>query len=78
VPPYYDSMIGKLIVRGDDRAEALARAARALREFECSGVATTLDFHRLLIEDEAFSSGAIHTRWVENSLLPRMLEEQGA
>lgn len=78
VPPYYDSMIGKLIVHGKDRVDALARAARALREFECDGLATTLGFHRLLVEDEAFRSGACHTRWVENSLLPRILEEQGA
>ncbi|MDH3579238.1 MAG: acetyl-CoA carboxylase biotin carboxylase subunit [Hyphomicrobiales bacterium] len=72
IPPYYDSMIGKLIVHGRDRADALARAGRALQEFDCAGVPTTLDFHKELFKDEDFRSGAVHTRWVENNFLPRM------
>jgi len=51
----------------------LARAARALKNFECEGVATTLDFHRTLLDDSQFRSGDFHTRWVETDFLPRML-----
>ncbi len=54
IPPNYDSMIAKLIVRGRDRAEALAIGRRALREFHIGGVATTIPFHLYMIEDEKF------------------------
>lgn len=73
VPPYYDSMIGKLIVRGRDRSDALSRAERALSDFECEGIASTLGFHQELIRDKAFRSNAVHTRWVEDNFLPRIL-----
>lgn len=71
VPPFYDSMIGKLIVHGRNREEAMTRASQAIAEFECSGVATTLDFHAALLKDNDFRAGEVHTRWVENVLLPR-------
>ncbi len=71
VPPFYDSMIGKLIVHGSDRAEALSRAEAAIRDFECAGIATTLDFHDTLLKDEDFRSNDVHTRWVENAFLAR-------
>jgi len=71
VPPYYDSMIGKLIVHGRDRADALARAERALRDFACEGLPTTLGFHRALLADDDFRAAACHTRWIENDFLPR-------
>jgi acetyl-CoA carboxylase biotin carboxylase subunit len=73
VSPYYDSMLGKLIVHGATRAEALARAAVALASFHCEGVATTLDFHRAVLADEDFRRGDVHTRWVETAFLPRAL-----
>lgn len=75
VPPYYDSMIGKLIVCGRDRADAIDRAERALADFACDGLTTTLDFHRELVRDGAFRSDIekLHTRWVENDFLPRKL-----
>ena len=64
-----------VIVHGRDRAHALDRAARALDDFACEGVTTTLDFHRELVRDEAFRADAadVHTRWVENVFLPRNL-----
>jgi biotin carboxylase len=65
-------MIGKLIIHGATRDDALARAARALRDFECEGVTTTLDFHKILLDDAQFQSGDFHTRWVETDFLPRM------
>lgn len=54
IPPHYDSMIAKLIVRGKDRAEAIARAKRALREFHVGGVHTTIPFHLYMLEEENF------------------------
>lgn len=54
IPPNYDSMIAKLIVRGKDRAEAIAHAKRALREFHIAGVHTTISFHQFMLQDERF------------------------
>lgn len=54
IPPNYDSMIAKLIVKGKDRAEAIAHAKRALREFHISGVHTTIPFHQFMLQDERF------------------------
>jgi acetyl-CoA carboxylase biotin carboxylase subunit len=68
VPPYYDSMLGKLIVAGADRDEAMARSAAALAECDISGISTTVPFHRALLQHPAFARGEIHTRWVEQEL----------
>jgi len=65
VSPYYDSLLGKLIVQGATRDEALARARRALAAFEVEGVSTTLAFHRAILDEPAFIAGQIHTRWIE-------------
>lgn len=54
IPPNYDSMIAKLIVRGKDRSEAIAIGKRALREFHIGGVDSTIDFHLFMLEDEKF------------------------
>lgn len=54
IPPNYDSMIAKLIVRGKDRAEAIAHAKRALREFHIVGVHSTIPFHQFMLHDERF------------------------
>lgn len=54
IPPHYDSMIAKLIVKGKDRTEAIAHAKRALREFHISGVHTTIPFHQFMLQDERF------------------------
>jgi acetyl-CoA carboxylase biotin carboxylase subunit len=56
IPPNYDSMIAKLIVKGKDRAEAIAHAKRALREFHISGVNTTIGFHQYMLDDPKFLS----------------------
>jgi acetyl-CoA carboxylase biotin carboxylase subunit len=69
VPPYYDSLLGKLIVHGDDRTDAMARAASALGAFRANGLATTLPFHRRLIVHPDFTGGKVHTRWVETEFL---------
>ena len=67
VPQMFDSLIAKLIVTGADRPQALARARRALGEFEIGGMPTVLPFHRALLDDPAFTSApfAVHTRWIE-------------
>jgi len=54
IPPNYDSMIAKLIIKGKDREEAIAHAKRALREFHISGVHTTIPFHQFMLEDKRF------------------------
>ena len=66
VPPFYDSLLGKLIVTGRDRAAAMATAASALDRFAVSGVATTLPFYAELIRRPEFVRAEIHTRWVDD------------
>jgi acetyl-CoA/propionyl-CoA carboxylase, biotin carboxylase, biotin carboxyl carrier protein len=83
VPQMFDSLIGKLIVTGADRAQALARARRALAEFEIGGMPTVLPFHRAVVSDPAFTSEpfAVHTRWIETEFagnLPPYAGEPGA
>ena len=68
VTPYYDSMLAKLVVRGDSRAEALARSAAALDGFEVEGVSTTIGFQRAMIDHPDFVEGRVHTRWIEERL----------
>jgi acetyl-CoA carboxylase biotin carboxylase subunit len=68
VPPYYDSMLGKLIVTGRDREGAIAMAASALTRFDVAGIATTVDFHADLVRRPEFARAEIHTRWVEEQL----------
>ena len=66
VPPFYDSMLGKLIVTGRDRAAAIATAASALARFDVAGIATTVPFHAALLRRPEFARAEIHTRWIEN------------
>ncbi|BBX74625.1 acetyl/propionyl/methylcrotonyl-CoA carboxylase subunit alpha [Mycobacterium shinjukuense] len=65
----FDSMLAKLIVYGADRQQALARARRALDEFEVEGLATVIPFHRAVVSDPAFigddNGFSVHTRWIE-------------
>jgi acetyl-CoA/propionyl-CoA carboxylase biotin carboxyl carrier protein len=66
----FDSLLAKLIVTGSDRAQALERSRRALAEFRVEGIATVLDFHRIVVNEPAFASGTedgftVHTRWIE-------------
>ncbi len=68
IPPYYDSMIGKLIVHGRDRAEAIERMRRALDEYVIEGVHTTIPFLRQVMAHPRFQSGQITTAFVEQML----------
>ncbi|OGU28046.1 MAG: acetyl-CoA carboxylase biotin carboxylase subunit [Ignavibacteria bacterium GWA2_35_9] len=66
IPPYYDSLIAKLIVWGKNRHNALARARRALEEFTVEGIKTTIPFHLKVLEDKRFLSGNFDTSFLEN------------
>ena len=66
IPPYYDSLVAKIVAWGRDRDEAIARMRRALAETEIDGVPTTVPFHARLLADERFRRGDVHTRFVEN------------
>ncbi|MEW6746597.1 MAG: acetyl-CoA carboxylase biotin carboxylase subunit [Planctomycetota bacterium] len=61
IPPFYDSMIGKLIVKGEDRKAAIARMSRALERLAIEGVPTTIPLHREVMHAEAFVTGRYHT-----------------
>ena len=69
IPPYYDSLIGKLITWGGTRDEAIRRMERALAEMRIDGVTTTIPFHRKLMRDPAFVGGRMHTRYIEEAFL---------
>jgi pyruvate carboxylase subunit A len=66
VPPNYDSLVAKLIVHGADRAEAIARASRALREFVLVGPATTIPYHRAILDSADFRAGKLTTRFIDD------------
>jgi acetyl-CoA carboxylase, biotin carboxylase subunit len=68
IPPFYDSMVGKLIVWALDREEAISRARRALREYRLEGIKTTIPLHMRLLEESAFRSGEYHTAYLEELL----------
>ena len=65
IPPYYDSMLGKLICWGENRKQARRRMYQALKEYVITGVKTTIPFHQELIEDEVFKSGKFNTGFIE-------------
>ena len=73
ISPRYDSMIAKLIARGADRAEAIARMDRALGEFTIGGVASTIPFHRTVLAHPVFARGDATTDWIERESIGRDL-----
>ena len=68
IPPFYDSLIAKLIVWGSDRPHALARAKRSLEEFVIEGIKTTIPFHLKVLEDKRFKSGNFDTGFLDDFL----------
>jgi acetyl-CoA carboxylase biotin carboxylase subunit len=68
IPPYYDSLIAKLIVRGKDRSEAISRMSRALEMFIVEGIYTTIPLHRRILADADFRAGKIDTGFIERFL----------
>tara|TARA_Y100000814_G_scaffold166865_1_gene121915 strand:+ start:322 stop:1665 length:1344 start_codon:yes stop_codon:yes gene_type:complete len=69
IPPFYDSLIGKVIVWGNDRETALKRMKRALNECAVTGIPTTIDFHLKLLDRGEFIRGDVHTKFVEQEML---------
>ncbi|MCX8953322.1 acetyl-CoA carboxylase biotin carboxylase subunit [Ruegeria sp. NA] len=72
IPPYYDSLIGKLIVQGRDRAEALARLQRALGELIVDGIDTTVPLFHALLQEPDLHSGEYNIHWLERWLAENM------
>jgi acetyl-CoA carboxylase, biotin carboxylase subunit len=68
VPPYYDSLVAKLIAYGDDREECLMRLRRALEEYVIGGIETTIPLHQRLLDDAEFRRGAYDIGWLERWL----------
>jgi acetyl-CoA carboxylase biotin carboxylase subunit len=72
IPPYYDSLIAKLIVHGSDRAEAISRMKRALSMFVVEGISTTIPLHERIMEDKDFQAGRFDT-----TFLTKLLSQKG-
>jgi acetyl-CoA carboxylase, biotin carboxylase subunit len=68
IPPYYDSMIAKLIVWAETRDEAIARMLRALGEFEIEGVKTTIPFHTIVLNNPYFRKGEVYTNFIQTRI----------
>ena len=66
VPPYYDSLIAKVICRANDREDARGRLERALEEMYVLGIDTNLDMHRKLVKDPNFIKGGVSINYLEN------------
>lgn len=77
VPPYYDSMIAKLIVHGASRGEAVDRLAQALDDFQVEGIATNIPLLKFIVAHPDFRTNTINTRWLETQVLPAFRARQG-
>jgi len=75
VPPYYDSLIGKIIAYGDTREQAIARLSIALSETAIEGIKTNIPLHQELLEDAAFLRGATSIHYLEQRL-PKLAREE--
>jgi acetyl-CoA carboxylase biotin carboxylase subunit len=69
IPPFYDSLIGKLLVWGKDREEAISRMQRSLQEFVVKGIPTTIPFHRQVLRNAFFQRGEIYTNFIQRRIL---------
>jgi acetyl-CoA carboxylase biotin carboxylase subunit len=78
VPPYYDSLVGKLIVHAPSRPQALAKMRRALDELVIEGIETTIPLHKKIMRNPDFISGNVDTTWVERVLLPSRPRSTGS
>ena len=75
IPPYYNSLVGKLIVHGKTRTECLMRLKRALDEFVVDGIETTLPLFRALVREKDIIDGNYHIHWLEQFLARGGMEE---
>jgi acetyl-CoA carboxylase biotin carboxylase subunit len=77
VPPYYDSLLAKLIVKGPSRPEAIGAMERALGEFQISGIDTTVSFCRRIMQNDRYRRGEISTNWIETAFWPGQANDDG-
>jgi acetyl-CoA carboxylase biotin carboxylase subunit len=70
IPPYYDSLVAKLISYGSNRAEAIDRMRRALDMFIVEGIYTSISLHRKIMADEDFQAGRLDTNFIKRFLPP--------
>lgn len=70
IPPFYDSLVAKVIAWGRDRNEAIARMDRALREFTIKGIKTTIPFHLKILENAFFQRGEVYTNFIQRRINP--------
>lgn len=75
IPPFYDSLLGKLIVHAPNRADAIDKMAEALEKLELSGLKTTIPLHKALASSEDLRAGRVHTQWLEPWLAAGNLTE---
>ena len=68
VPPYYDSLLAKLIVHAKSRSESADQTKRALDDFHVNGIDTLIPFLQVVIDDAEYRAGAVNTRWLEKKL----------
>ncbi|MCL4764625.1 MAG: acetyl-CoA carboxylase biotin carboxylase subunit [Hyphomicrobiaceae bacterium] len=78
VPPFYDSLLAKVIAHGSTRAQAAARMHEALFRFRVAGIATTIPFHLGVLQHPDFQDGRVTTRWVEQTFLPEINSSRAA
>ena len=76
ISPFYDSLLGKLITKGDTRAEALANMKTALADFKIEGVETNIPFLQFVIEQPEFIAGDIDIKWIENTVLSKFVASE--
>ncbi len=77
VPPFYDSLIAKLITKGKDRTEAIKRMRHALEGFHVAGIDTTIPFHQVIMQNPDFLNGKVNTKWVEDVVLKEYGHHEG-
>ncbi len=78
IPPYYDSMIAKLIVHGGNRAEAVTRMSAALEHFRIGGIHTTIPFHQSVLRHPDFLENRVTTRWAEENFIRSFTAERSS
>jgi acetyl-CoA carboxylase biotin carboxylase subunit len=78
ISPYYDSMIGKLIVHGSSRADALIRMRIALSEMRIAGISSNLSLHREFLDDPAFNTGSVDIHYLERWIAAQAVQGNAA
>lgn len=76
ITPYYDSLLAKLIVTGDNRDSALSLLKTALADFHIEGVKSNIPFLQFLIDQPEFAAADMHVKWIEDTVLPKFLKER--